>query len=166
MLNLGTGWRKVVELLDAKRPVDLIVVHHTGFDAPFKGVDSWVEIDKAHKAKGWSGIGYHFGVDPDGNIWTLRPVSVAGAHTAGYNAKSIGVVVWGYKKKTREAVWHLASFVAALAKRLNADIHFHSDLSATLCPGLDPLMFRAQLLALGVPNRQIKVGAKVRRGKR
>jgi hypothetical protein len=39
---------------------------------------------------GWADIGYNFLVGEDGNIYTGRDWTNVGAHTVGYNSKSIG----------------------------------------------------------------------------
>ena len=43
------------------------------------------------KQYGWDAIGYNFLVGGDGNIYEGRGWDVTGAHTRGYNAKSIGL---------------------------------------------------------------------------
>lgn len=45
----------------------------------------------AHKAKGWGGEGYHFGITRKGNIILLRPVTLKGAHVGGHNTGNVGV---------------------------------------------------------------------------
>lgn len=82
-----------VTLKKSKRRIDLIVVHCT---ATREGLDMTVDqIRKAHKAQGWSDIGYHYVVDLKGNVHLGRDVDIAGAHASGYNAHSIGVVYVG-----------------------------------------------------------------------
>ena len=53
------------------------------------------DIDRWHKAKGWSGIGYHWYVDRDGHIFPGRSEREAGAHVKGYNHCSIGICYEG-----------------------------------------------------------------------
>ena len=53
------------------------------------------DIDRWHKAKGWSGIGYHWYVDRDGHIFPGRSEREAGAHVIGYNHCSIGICYEG-----------------------------------------------------------------------
>lgn len=53
------------------------------------------------KENGWSGIGYHYGVEQDGNIWQGRAIDFdngkadIGAHVKGFNTGSIGIVLSG-----------------------------------------------------------------------
>jgi len=122
-----------------KRVIDLIVIHHTGADAPFRGVDSWYDIHRYHRdSRGYLGIGYHFGIDPEGKLYALRPLSLIGAHCAGYNSKSIGIVLWGYKNKTQAQYDTLREFLLTLQKRFPlAKVAEHRDLGRTKCPAID-----------------------------
>ena len=124
------------EIQKVKRVVRKIIVHHTGFDGAFS-VQRWYDIHRSHQRKGWRGIGYHYGVSPEGRIYALRPANLVGSHTLGHNADSIGVVVWGYKKKTPEAIEALAKLVAYLCDLYDCPFYFHSDLGKTICPYLD-----------------------------
>jgi N-acetylmuramoyl-L-alanine amidase len=124
--------------LSPVRAINLIVLHHTGADAPFRGVDSWYEIDRYHRKKGWRGIGYHYGIDPEGGVWSLRPARLIGAHADGHNALSIGVVVWGNKKKTDAQYEALNRLLKVLQRRFpSARVALHRHLKATACPSLD-----------------------------
>src|SRR5690606_5769354 len=50
---------------------------------------------QAHLNKGWSGIGYMLCFTVDGDILVLRPARYVGAHTAGNNTGSYGVMCHG-----------------------------------------------------------------------
>ena len=75
------------------RRIDRIIIHcsATNPEQDFSAAD----IDRWHKAKGWSGIGYHYVIKLDGTIEKGRDVSKAGAHAFGYNKRSIGVCYIG-----------------------------------------------------------------------
>lgn len=133
--------KEYVDQINPRRKVNKIVVHHTGSDVPFLGVDSWRSIDRYHKRRGWMGIGYHFGITPEGRVWVLRPIHLVGAHAEGHNVGSIGVVVWGNRQKTHTAIIKLAEFVALLSKRFGAAVFFHKDLKKTACPNIDKQRF-------------------------
>ena len=51
-----------------------IVLHHAA------GRGSVEDIHKSHLNNGWSGIGYHFYIRRDGNIYQGRPLDNIGAH--------------------------------------------------------------------------------------
>lgn len=53
------------------------------------------KLDSWHKAKGWSGIGYHWYIDRDGHIFPGRSETQAGAHVKGYNQHAIGICYEG-----------------------------------------------------------------------
>jgi len=75
------------------RRITRIVVHCT---ATREGADySAADIDRWHEARGWSGIGYHAVVRLDGTIEPGRPEDKIGAHVAGYNSDSLGIVYVG-----------------------------------------------------------------------
>ena len=75
------------------RFVDKFIVHCS---ATPDGRDvTAAEIDQWHKARGFSGIGYHFVIRLDGSIEFGRPVETMGAHVMGQNSHSIGVCMIG-----------------------------------------------------------------------
>ena len=75
------------------RDIKYILVHATatkqGQNFTAKDIDRW------HKQRGWSGIGYHYVIDIYGNLEKGRPENRIGAHVKGYNRNSIGVVYVG-----------------------------------------------------------------------
>ena len=53
------------------------------------------KIDDYHKSKGWKGIGYHFWVNRQGEVFTGRRLEEVGAHVVGHNKHSIGICYEG-----------------------------------------------------------------------
>lgn len=49
---------------------------------------------KKHKNNGWVGVGYHLFVSESNIISLGRPYNYSGAHTLGFNKKSIGICVY------------------------------------------------------------------------
>ena len=78
---------------------EYIIVHHTGgTDAnPLADTSNQTAaiIKSWHLQKGWSDIGYNWVIEKDGKIVQGRPENVEGAHTVGYNSKSIGICLCG-----------------------------------------------------------------------
>lgn len=79
-------------------PVTVFVHHSGGTDAnpladtsehTAKGMELW------HIGKGWDGLGYHYVIHKNGDVWKGRPEHRNGAHAKGYNTKSIGVCLAG-----------------------------------------------------------------------
>jgi len=75
------------------RKIDLIVIHCSG-NRPDSGHGAKY-LDRIHKKRGWSGIGYHFVVKEDGTREIGRPIGKIGAHVYGYNRNSIGICYIG-----------------------------------------------------------------------
>lgn len=75
------------------RQIKEIIIHCS---ATKEGIDFRArDIDRWHKEKGWSGIGYHFVIRLDGEVENGRPIEKVGAHCKGHNANSIGICYIG-----------------------------------------------------------------------
>lgn len=75
------------------RTINLIVVHCT---ATPEGRDvTTADIDRQHRQRGFTSIGYHYVIYRDGTLHLGRPVTEVGAHVRGYNRYSIGVAYVG-----------------------------------------------------------------------
>ncbi len=76
-----------------------IIVHHTGGSDAQPLLDTsnqTIEIvDAYHKSLGWDGIGYNWFIDKQGVAKKGRDETKVGAHTIGYNDKSIGICLAG-----------------------------------------------------------------------
>lgn len=75
------------------RKIDTIIIHCTA--TPCSMSVSLSDIDKWHRARGFSEVGYHFYINKQGDILKARDVQKQGAHAIGYNATSIGVCYEG-----------------------------------------------------------------------
>lgn len=104
------------------------------------------EIDRWHRNRGFSGIGYHYIVHIDGRISAGRRESRAGAHCAGHNRCSIGICyVGGCDLKLRPSDTRterqriaMEMLVAELKKRFPAaTIHGHCEFASKACPSFD-----------------------------
>lgn len=93
--------------------------------------------------RGWSDVGYHFIIYIDGSVHAGRAVEKTGAHVAGHNATTIGVVyvggtdAAGKAKDTMNAAQETA-FVN-LVKHLRDEygpltLHGHNEYAAKACP--------------------------------
>ena len=110
-----------------------IVLHHAAASGNVEA------IHKAHLARGWIGIGYHYYVRKDGSIWRGRPEKCVGAHTVGKNYTSIGICFEGnYENEV------MPDAQIAAGHALISDIHIrypgipvtgHRDHDTTACPG-------------------------------
>ena len=75
------------------RFINLIVIHcsATRQDRCYTEYD----LTTDHLRRGFSGAGYHYYIRKNGDIKSLRPVELPGAHAKGYNANSIGICYEG-----------------------------------------------------------------------
>ena len=83
-------------------------------------------IDEWHKARGWSGIGYHFVIGNgkittkntydalNGSIEVGRILPKSGAHALGYNSKSVGICLIGKEEFTMKQFESLISLIKDL----------------------------------------------------
>lgn len=78
-----------------KRSRTTHLLFHT---AAWPGDPSAAEIDRAHRQRGFSSIGYHLVIRKDGTVETGRPIDAVGAHCrdGGMNPVSIGVCFSGH----------------------------------------------------------------------
>ncbi len=53
------------------------------------------DIDAMHRARKWSGIGYHYIIAADGSIEAGRPEGAIGSHVQSHNSYSIGISYTG-----------------------------------------------------------------------
>ncbi len=149
------------------RGIKEIVLHHTWSPtaAQYKGRATWEAIRQYHiQERGWSDIGYHFGVGPDGSYWLLRPVEKAGAHVLHRNEHTIGVVLVGnFDVEDPEAngLAAAAELTRVLMERFALkpeNIRFHREFENKTCPGMriDLMDFRQRVRAT-MPAEEIRV---------
>jgi hypothetical protein len=116
--------------------------------------------DLHQNVRGWSDIGYQFGIDRGGRLYQGRPfmdnstslnqvpVLAQGAHVGGANTGNIGVVIMGCyhppegsnceQQITPEAFATYINLFAFLSERYGVQAQFirgHRDFSQTACPG-------------------------------
>lgn len=114
---------------------ELIVLHHAAAKSC-----TVQEVHKWHINRGWSGIGYHYFINKDGEIFRGRPEDTVGAHVTGHNSRSIGVCFEGdYTVQTMPTAQLEAGkeLVAYLRNKYKiTKVKGHRDLMATSCPGV------------------------------
>ena len=124
-----------------------ITVHHDGMPpvtlrSRSAVMDRLELIRRSHvNVRGWADIGYHFVVDPLGNVWEAMPLIYQGAHVKDHNERNMGVMVLGNFEEqvpTRAALIALDAFVREQMNRFRipvARVVTHQELAATACPG-------------------------------
>jgi len=120
-----------------RRKINKVIIHHSA-----SPVDTTVEdIDRWHKARGWSGIGYHWVLLEDGTWAKGRHENKTGAHCKGHNKGSIGICVTGNFEKYHcpaPRFTHLLDLIGNVLQRHELrwnDVYFHSDFGNTQCCG-------------------------------
>ncbi|CAL9528472.1 peptidoglycan-binding protein [Streptomyces sp. enrichment culture] len=115
-------------------------VHYDG-GAPVNRTGNAVPqaIDRAHRAQGWSGIGYHFVVDQDGRIYEGRGWERQGAHCPGHNVTGIGVqvAIGGDQEPSEAALAACRALYDEACRKTGRTLakRGHRDGIATQCPG-------------------------------
>ncbi|MBP7796573.1 MAG: N-acetylmuramoyl-L-alanine amidase [Elusimicrobiales bacterium] len=125
-----------------------ITIHHTAGNYPATYDDALSEIqfiqDYHQNAKGWIDIGYHFLIDPQGDIFEGRPVLVVGAHVANKNTNNVGISIMGnYHPPVNNqltdieinSIITLVKYIKDRYSIVKENFYAHRDLAATDCPG-------------------------------
>lgn len=134
---------QALHLRKSKRSISKLIFHHFGTQPP-EGMNT-AKIRVMHINKGWSDIGYHGVIMPDGEFQLGRDIDKMGAHTRGSNKGSIGIMFMaGLKRgheftKPTQAQLITARLIIEEQKRhyQGLEIFGHRDRAATLCPGFD-----------------------------
>lgn len=142
------------------RKITHIIVHESD--------SSWGdarEIDKWHKERGWSEIGYHkvilngqrssrgvFNESEDGIIENGRPIEKTGAHALGFNSISLGFCLIGKGGQfTKKQMNSLVSLIMDYCIEYNIPLsnvlgHYEIPKSGgKVCPEIDMKIFREEL---------------------
>jgi len=154
------GLKQYLASVEVTRGIREVVLHHTWRPTAreYQGEATWTAIRRYHMTqRGWSDIGYHFGIGPEGSIWKLRPVTRAGAHVLNRNEHTIGVVLVGDFDVEDPVVNGLAvagQVVGVLLShfRLGREaIRFHREFQNKTCPGRRLALESFRDLVLGSP---------------
>lgn len=131
-------------LKKSKRNINMIIVHCTA--TPEGREVSVEEVNKWHKDRGFAGIGYHYLVDLNGIVHEGRDVDLVGAHTSGYNTRSVGVCYVGGtdakgKAKDTRTPYQKDGLLILLTRLKQlypyATIHSHREFANKSCPCFD-----------------------------
>ena len=120
------------------RKITAIVVHQSASNNPKH--DNIETIQRWHKERGFTEIGYHFFINKAGVLFKGRDIQKAGAHVKGHNASTIGICLSGEGEKTPEQLKTLERLLSELGGKYGLekqDILAHNDLANTECPGFD-----------------------------
>lgn len=134
MLNIIEKTYKINGNLSIRNSTERIILHHAAASQC-----SSDDIDKWHKQKDYSCIGYHFFIRKDGTIYRGRQENAVGAHAYQNNYNSIGICFEGDFEKeqmTDAQVESAKELVAYLKNKYNiSKVQKHKDVNNTSCPG-------------------------------
>lgn len=85
-------------------PVKIILHHSGGTDKnPLEDTSHHTAkiMESHHLSLGWEGLGYHYVVHKNGDVWRGRPEHYHGAHCKGHNNTSIGICMAGNFDNTK-----------------------------------------------------------------
>ena len=152
--------------LSERKKTSEIILHCS---ATAEGKDYTVDsIDKWHKAREFTCIGYQFVIYRDGTVHRGRKESAVGAHCTGHNAVSIGICYiggcdaqTGKGKDTRtpqqkEAMYQLVSELMQKYNIPAAGIHGHREFANKSCPCFTADAFRKELSAWKAAQKKAK----------
>lgn len=126
------------------RKINKIIIHCSA--TPEGRAVTVQDIDKWHREKGYNGIGYHYVIGLNGEVWKGRDINLIGAHTQGQNANSIGICYIGGVDKNMKAKdtrtpaqkGALLNLVKDLKVQYpKASIHGHNEFANKACPSFD-----------------------------
>ena len=118
------------------RRINKIILHCS--DTPASMDIGSKEINKWHRQRGFSLIGYHYVIRRNGTIEKGRGEDRIGAHCYGYNRRSLGVCLVGRGKYTKAQFKNLKALLNELQVRYEeATINAHYEFSNKDCPMFD-----------------------------
>lgn len=134
--NANLQFRGVSPNGGKQKKIDTIVLHHRAGNGDVQS------IHQDHMAKGWWGIGYHYYIRKNGEIWRGREEQWVGSHAGSsndYNKHSIGICFEGnFEEETMTDAQVEAGreLIADIKKRHKIkQVLGHKDVAATACPG-------------------------------
>ena len=141
-----TSTGPIMSLINPMNGIDRITVHHSAvIAAGVRGKSDATRmlnaIRSGHVGQGWADIGYHFIIDPQGNIWEGRPVRYQGAHVKENNEHNLGIMCLGNFDQERPSSAMLSTLDGFVADRMRAynvplsRVYTHQEIRSTECPG-------------------------------
>ncbi|MGL4741193.1 MAG: N-acetylmuramoyl-L-alanine amidase [Sarcina sp.] len=128
---------KWAEELNLTNEPEKLILHHIA--ATRSDTIKVEEVHRWHLQNKWAGIGYHFYINKNGEVYRGRPENAVGAHAKDNNINTIGIAVEGDYEfenmplKQKDAVINLGVY---LRNKYSLDkVEKHKDVNSTSCPG-------------------------------
>lgn len=120
------------------RDIREIIIHCA--DTPNGKIFHASDIDRWHKERGWTKIGYHWVIGIDGFVEAGRHPDEGGAHAEGHNLYSLGICLIGTNKFT-QLQWNTLKLLVSRLKSeyTNAVVigHYQVAKNGKTCPNFD-----------------------------
>lgn len=121
------------------RPITKVFIHCSASDNPDH--DNVATMDAWHKARGWSGVGYHLFCRKDGKGEVGRSIEKTPAAQRGHNRGSIAICLHGLVegKFTEAQLDWLREVCVQINEAYDGDVTFHGhrEVAAKECPVID-----------------------------
>ncbi|MCF2871188.1 N-acetylmuramoyl-L-alanine amidase [Octadecabacter sp. G9-8] len=118
------------------RRVDRVFIHCSASD--HANHDNVATMDRWHRERGWSGVGYHLFIRKDGTLEAGRDLERAPAAQSGHNRGSIAICLHGLKleKFTTAQFDTLKSLSVQINNAYSGAVTFHGhrEVAAKACP--------------------------------
>lgn len=117
---------------------EVAIIHHTavGGDTPqFFAVNAYHKSKQFPISSNGYYVGYHYFIEKDGKTWQARRRDDVGAHTIGWNDRSIGICLAGnfnHERPTQRQMTALRGILKDV--KLEPDLHRNRQKDRT-CPG-------------------------------
>lgn len=149
-----SSWTSVQPIVSRAEPMNgvrRITVHHSAI--PSVGLTERAAIVRqlqgiqrehmSRRGEPFADIGYHYVIDPTGQIWEGRSLSLQGAHVANQNEHNLGIMCMGNFDRhspTQAQLSTLQGFVNNQMHRYGvpvARVYTHRELGRSACPGIN-----------------------------
>lgn len=139
-----------------------LIVHHSGGTDKYPLLDTSnhtaKDMETWHLSNGWEGLGYHYVIHKNGEVWKGRPEHYHGAHETNHNKNSIGICLSGNfdaTHPTTEQENSLKDLLKTLMVKYNistSKIVPHRKFANKTCYGKNLSDTWASELVTGIPN--------------
>lgn len=117
-------------------------------------------IRRWHKAKGWSDVGYHLVIQPDGTVQHGRGLNVIGAHVEGHNTGNIGICLIGEGKYTKAQFRSLDYYIHGIMQTYDDikpwNIYTHNEFDTAIKQGKTCPVMRSGMLMYWYTTKDFK----------
>lgn len=158
-----TSVRPIVSRADRMNGVSRITVHHSAIPSNSltdrRAVVRQLQgIQREHmhrRGEPFADIGYHYIIDPSGQVWEGRPLSLQGAHVANQNEHNLGIMCMGNfdrQAPTQAQLAALQAFLSEQMRRYNIPVkrvYTHRELGSSSCPGTNLQRYMVSIRSSG-----------------